>query len=130
MDSILTNYKKDSDIEAELSNVEIENFVEFDYGGNYTFRECEYCTGPLLGHIQVKCAKLEYDEKIVKRYKTKLKNMPTFMTKIKEREERHRKKVAEWSRTETRNGVAELKKQRHAPIWTGYQSEERNRKME
>ena len=31
MDSILTNYKKDSDIEAELSNVDIENFVEFDY---------------------------------------------------------------------------------------------------
>ena len=125
MDSILTNYKRDSDIETELGNVDIENFVEFDYSGNYTFRECEYCTGPLLGHIQAKCSKLEYDEKIVRRYQTKIKNMQSFRTKIKEREEKHRKKVAEWSRTETRtNGVAELRKQRHAPIWTGYRYEE------
>ena len=57
MDSILTNYKRDSDIDTELGNVDIENFVEFDYSGNYTFREREYCTGPLLGHIQVKCSK-------------------------------------------------------------------------
>ena len=46
MDSILTNYKRDSDIKTELGNVDIENFVEFDYSGNYTFLECEYCTGP------------------------------------------------------------------------------------
>ena len=108
MDSIMTNYKRDSDIEAELGNVDIKNFVEFDYSRNYIFRECEYCTGPLLGHIQAKCSKLEYDEKIVKRYQTKIRNMQSFRTKIKEREEKHRKKVAEWNRTETRstNGVA------------------------
>ena len=113
MDSILTNYKRDSDIEKELENVEIENFLEFDYSGNYTFLECEYCTGPLLGHIQPKCSKVEYDEKIVKRFQQKIRRMQSFQDKIKEREEKHRKKIAEWTRTEnSTHRTTELRKQR------------------
>ena len=43
MESIKINYKKESDIEAELKNVNIECYLRFDYGGKYEFKTCEYC---------------------------------------------------------------------------------------
>ena len=49
MESISTNYKKVSEIQEELKNVNIENHLEFNYHGEYVFRKCEYCDGPLLG---------------------------------------------------------------------------------
>ena len=55
MESIRSNYKKDSEIEEELINVNIECYLRFDYGGKYEFKTCEYCTGPLLGHFPTKC---------------------------------------------------------------------------
>ena len=78
MDSMLKNYKKDAEIEAELENVNIENYLEFNYQGNYEFKECEYCTGPLLGHIQPKCPRVEYEERGVKRFKTHHRNLGGF----------------------------------------------------
>ena len=51
MDSIKSNYKKDSEIEEQLKNVNIECYFRFDYGGKYEFKTCEYCTRPLLGHF-------------------------------------------------------------------------------
>ena len=33
----------------------IDNFLEFDYGGRYKFARCEGCDGPLLRHLEVKC---------------------------------------------------------------------------
>ena len=42
MESIKVNYKKDSEIEAELKNVNIENYLRFYYGGKYEFKKCEY----------------------------------------------------------------------------------------
>ena len=50
MESIRSNYKKDSEIEEELKNENIECYLRFDYGGKYEFKTCVYCNGTLLGH--------------------------------------------------------------------------------
>ena len=47
----MSKYTKDSDIQEELKNVRIENHIEFYDDGRYEFRKCEYCDGPLLGHL-------------------------------------------------------------------------------
>ena len=47
MDNIKSNYKKVSKIQEEQKNVNIENHLEFNYQGDYVFRKCEYCDGPL-----------------------------------------------------------------------------------
>ena len=61
---MLKNFKKDAKIGTELENVNIENYLDFDYQGNYTFKQCEYCTGPLLGHIQPAKYKLRQDRNL------------------------------------------------------------------
>ena len=43
------------EIKAELKNVDLGNFLDFDYEGRYEFAKCEGCDGPLLGHLEVKC---------------------------------------------------------------------------
>ena len=53
MESISTNYKKVSEIQEELKNVNIENYLEFNYR-------------PMLGHLPTKCPKLDYEKKAVK----------------------------------------------------------------
>ena len=78
MESISTNYKKVSEIQEELKNVNIENYLEFNYQGDYVFKKCEYCDGLLLGHITQKCPKLDYDEKVVKKFESYLKNIGGF----------------------------------------------------
>lgn len=49
MKDIKKNYGVLQDIEAELKNVELGNFFDFDYKGRYEFAKCEECDGPLLG---------------------------------------------------------------------------------
>ena len=49
------NDRESGEIEAELKNVDLGNFLNFDYEGRYEFARCEGCDGPLLGHIEVKC---------------------------------------------------------------------------
>ena len=109
------NYKKDAEIEAELENVNIENYLEFDYQGRYEFKECEYCTGPLLGHIQPKCPKVEYDERGVKRFKTHLKNIGGFDASVKKREKEYRQQMAEWTKKEPAQRTMDLRKPRQVP---------------
>ena len=41
------NYRSLADIEEEIKNVDIDNFLEFDYGGRYEFARCEGFDGPL-----------------------------------------------------------------------------------
>ena len=41
MDYMKSNYMKGSEIQEELKNVTIENFLEFDNNGQYDFRRCE-----------------------------------------------------------------------------------------
>ena len=68
MDSVQTNYKSDNDIQKELANVNLDNILDFDYNRQYEFVRCAYCNGPLLGHLEVKCPRMEYDDGIVKRF--------------------------------------------------------------
>ena len=86
MDSVQTNYKSDNDIQKELANVNLDNFLDFDYNGQYEFVRCAYCSGPLLGHIEAKCPRLEYDDGKVKRFETHLKGFNGFRQPLKKRE--------------------------------------------
>ena len=94
MDNIKSNYKKVSEIQEELKNVNIENHLEFNYQGDYVFKKCEYCDGPLLGHITQKCPKLDYDEKDVKKFENHLKNIGGFSEAVKRRHKNHVEEVA------------------------------------
>ena len=58
MDNIKSNYKLYNDLEEELKHTVIETVLDFDVNGRYKFVRCEYCNGPELGYIKVKCAKL------------------------------------------------------------------------
>ena len=40
MDNIMSNYKKDSEIQEKLKNVVIENYLEFKNSGKYEHRKC------------------------------------------------------------------------------------------
>ena len=91
--TISTNYKKLSEIQEELRNVNIENHLKFNYQGDYVFKKCEYCDGPLLGHTTQKCPKLDYDKKVVKKFDNHLENIGGFHEAIERREKSHREKV-------------------------------------
>ena len=125
MESIKINYKKDSEIEAELKNVNIECYLRFDYGGKYEFKKCEYCTGPLLGHYQPKCPQLEYDASGIKRFVDYLQNIGGFDEALERREKRYWENRAKWSKSEagtvtsgTAGGTTQLVKPRSPPLWT------------
>ena len=75
MESISTNYKKVSEIQEELKNVNIETYLEFNYQGDYVFKKCAFCDGPLLGHLPTKCPKLDYEEKAAKIFETYFKSI-------------------------------------------------------
>ena len=124
MDSIRVNYKKENKIEAELENVNIENYLRFDYGGNFVFKKCEYCTGLLLGHFQPKCPRVEYDADGVRRFEDHIQNIGGFDAALKRREMTYWKNRAEWSRIETRTSrtageTTQLVKPRPEPVWIG-----------
>ena len=73
--------------------------LRFDYGGKYEFKTCEYCTGPLLGHYQPKCPKLEYDASGIKRFVDHLQNIGGFDEALKRREKSYWKNRARWSKS-------------------------------
>ena len=56
MEDIKKNYKSVTEIEEELRNVRLENFLDFDSIRRYEFTRCEGCDGLLLGHLEVKCS--------------------------------------------------------------------------
>ena len=55
MEGMKTNYRTATEMEEELRNNDLSNFLEFDDDGRYDFARCESCYGPLLGHLEVKC---------------------------------------------------------------------------
>ena len=55
MEGLKKNYRSVIDIEEELKNVDLDNFLDFDQNGKYEFARCEGCDGSLLGHLEVKC---------------------------------------------------------------------------
>ena len=109
MESIMVNYKKDSEIEGELENVNIENYLRFDFNGKYNFKKCAFCNGPLLGHYQPKCSKLEYDAHGVERYEVYLQNIGGFDEAIDRRHERFWQKESRCKRSE--EGTVTLEQQ-------------------
>ena len=81
----MKNYKPDADIRKELGHVKLDIFLDFDNDGNYEFLKCVYCDGPLLGHMEVKCPRLDYDSVLVKRYEGYLKGLKEFRVALEER---------------------------------------------
>ena len=55
MEGMKKNYYPLEDIEAELKNVALENFWDFNTNDDFEFTKCEGGDGPLLGHLEVKC---------------------------------------------------------------------------
>ena len=67
-------------------DVKLDHFLDFDYKGHYEFLKCAYCDGPLLGHMEAKCPRLEYDSGIVKRFESYLKGLGEFRNGLTKRE--------------------------------------------
>ena len=124
MDSIMKNYKKDPELEKEFLTTKMENYVRYFDGGQFEFKDCEYCNGPLLGHIQPKCPKIEYDERDVNKFKNHLKNLGEFDTSLRQGYKRYKQEIHEWTeRGERTQGTTEIRKTKQVPIWTGYKFE-------
>ena len=100
----MKNYKKDPELKKEFLTTKMENYVRYFEGGQFEFKDCEYCNGPLLGHIQAKCPRIEYDERDVNKFKNHLKNLGEFDTSL-------------------RQGTTEIRKTKQVPYWTGYKFE-------
>ena len=87
------NYKKIDDITHEIRHSEIEDFLEFDDNGKYKFFKCETCSGPILGHIEVKCRSLEgarYEREIVESLQNWLRRNKVFQQAVTERNKKSR----------------------------------------
>ena len=78
---------KKEDIEKELKNVGIENFVEFIANDEYVFGKYEKCEGPLIGHMEVKCRgeNVRYGLEAIRSFEHWVKRMPAFKQANKDR---------------------------------------------
>ena len=83
MNSLQKNYKSDNDIQKELANVNLDNFLDFDYHGQFEFVRCAFCDGPLLGHLEAKCPRVEYDGGTVSKFERYLKGFSRFRQALK-----------------------------------------------
>ena len=72
------NYMNEVNIQTELENVKIENYLEFYSDGRYEFYKCSGCFGPQLGHITAKCTKIQYEGDTVKAFEVYLKEIKRF----------------------------------------------------
>ena len=127
----MQNYKKDPEMENELNMIEIENYVRFWDNGQFEFKECEYCTGPLLGHIQSKCPRVEYDEKGVKRFKNHLKNLGGFDACLRRGYKKYKQEIEGWTQKEEKAPrTTEIKKTRQVPSWSGQKFEKWRHEIE
>ena len=102
----MKNYKKDPELENDLKTIEMENYISYYETGQFDFKECEYCTGPLLGHIQAKCPRLEYDEKTVNRFKNHLRNLGEFEACFRKGYMKYKQDIYAWTKKQeetTRN---------------------------
>ena len=85
------NYGSMDDIEAELKNVGLENFLDFKANDDFEFAKCEGCDGPLLGHLEVKCTVKEgvrYGLEVLKTFENWLKRIPGFRDQLKARQQK------------------------------------------
>ena len=93
MENMKSNYKRESEIEEEMKNVVIENFLDFDVNGKYEFARCEDCNGLLMGHLKVKCPKVEYSDKDVNKFEHYLKRIGGFKEAVWAREKKIEKRM-------------------------------------
>ena len=92
------NYKKLNDIRIDIRRTELEEFLKFDNHGRYGFFKCESCSGPILGHLEVKCRGLNgerYDHQTVKSFEEWLERTAEFRQAIMDRERKKEDKQAE-----------------------------------
>ena len=134
------NYKKLDDIATDIRNSEIEKVLKFDSQDRYGFFHCETCGGPILGHLEPKCRRLNgvrYDNQTVKSFEDWLERIAEFRQAIADRERKKEEKQAELQATklgqamrliienvEHRNPttpMTQLVKSRWPLLWTGQQ---------
>ena len=142
MDRNKKNYKSDNEIQKELANVNIDNFLDCDYNGKYEFVRCAHCEGPLLGHLEVKCPRLEYDGGTAKKFETHLKGLEGFRTALKQREmEKEELKmkamknmvkmtVEGLQNRGNAQGITQIVKSKQPPLWSGQQFDRWRLKVE
>ena len=137
-----SNYKKESEKEEDMKSDVIENFLDFDDNGRYEFARCEDCNGPMMGHLKVKCPKLEYGEEDVKKFENYLKRIGGFKEALWARKKKNKEenekieikkeeirasKFAEALRLAleskenktTLGATTQLVKSRQSPLWSG-----------
>ena len=84
------NYYPLEDIEAELKNVVLENFLYCNANDDFEFARCEGFDGPLLGHLEVKCEKqgVRYRSETVRSFENWLKRVPGFREAVNARQQK------------------------------------------
>ena len=105
--------------------------MDFDYHGQFEFVRCTFCNGPLLGHLEVKCPKVEYDDGTVNRFERYLKGFNGFRQALRkrenEKEELKTKAMASTmmmmmegmqNRGETQ-ATTQIVKSKQTPLWSG-----------
>ena len=114
MDSLMQNYKKDAELENEMDTIDLGNYVKYDEHGHSTFKKCPHCGGPTLGHIQVKCPKVHYDEQAVKDFEFYLESLGGYKECWDNGYKKYKKKFL--IQGEDRNQrVQQLRSQRQVP---------------
>ena len=80
------NYKNADEIETDLKNTGIDEYLKHDVQGRFGFYLCEGCAGPMLGHRQEKCRHTEsYDSQTVNSFQNWLERMPEFKKQVNQR---------------------------------------------
>ena len=72
--------------------------MKFDNHGRYGFYKCESCSGPIIGHLEVKCRALNgarYDQVTEKSFEDWLERIPEFRVAVAQRERKKEAKQAE-----------------------------------
>ena len=131
MENIKKNYRSLEDIEGEIKNVNLENFLDFDLNGRYEFAKCEGCDCLFLGHREVKCKEgIRYDSEAVERFEHWLRRINEFRESVITRNKKEKMNVENLSEAmrlsiETKDnkdkpgGTTHLVKTKLPPLWSG-----------
>ena len=90
------------EMEEELRDVDLSNFLDLDDKGRNDFMRCEGCDGLLVGHLEVKCCgkeEVRYGSEAVRNFENWLKRVNRFREALearrKERDEIRLGQIAE-----------------------------------
>ena len=144
------NYKNADEIETDLKNTGLDEYLKHDVQGRFGFYLCEGCAGPMLGHRQEKCRHTErYDSQTVNSFQNWLERMPEFRKQVGQRKlnmenrqaELQAKKLGEAvnallrnngteAREVSNNPTTQLVKARYPPVWSGQKFDKWKREVE